>query len=120
MKYNYLEALKNDIKNYIEENEATIPTLENIEDLREHLHDVLWTADSVTGNASDSYTFNRWEAEENLCYNIDLLDEALQEYGYYANALENGAEWCDVTIRCYLLSAAIDEVLEEMKTAFFH
>lgn len=29
------------------------------------------------------------------------------------NAIEEGAEWCDVTIRCYLLGEVLREVLDE-------
>jgi hypothetical protein len=69
----------------------------------------------VTGNASGSYTFNAWKAEEYLCHNLDLLGEALAEFGCEPNYItEKGAEACDVTIRCYLLGQAISEVLSEM------
>lgn len=30
------------------------------------------------------------------------------------NPIEMGAEWCDVTIRCYLLRPCIAEVIEEL------
>ena len=30
------------------------------------------------------------------------------------NILEKGAEWCDLTIRCYLLFYTISEVVEEL------
>ena len=61
-------------------------------------------ADSVTGNASGSYTFHAWQAEENICHNFDLLSEAIEEFGGKCDVLKDGAEACDVTIRCYLLS----------------
>lgn len=72
--------------------------------------------DSVTGNASGSYTFNTWTAEEYLCHNWELLGEALTEFGCDMSYLEKGAEACDVTIRCYLLGQAISEVLDEIET----
>lgn len=28
--------------------------------------------------------------------------------------IENGAEWADVTIRCYLLSQCLDEAMDEI------
>ena len=34
------------------------------------------------------------------------------------NPIEKGAEWCDVTIRCYLLNQAISSVLEEIEDEF--
>lgn len=113
--YNYMEAVTSDVKDYIEENDIQI-TEENRDEIEDLLRDDLWTVDSVTGNGSGSYTFNAWEAEENLCHNLDLLGEALREFGCGPEyIMENGAEACDVTIRCYLLpqaiAAAIDEIL---------
>ena len=70
--------------------------------------------DSITGNASGSYTFSTWKAEENLCHNLDLLKEALQEFGSDLNYLES-PEACDVTIRCYLLGQVLQEVLDELE-----
>lgn len=71
----------------------------------------------MTGNASGSYTFNTWQAEEYLCHNMDLLEEACAEFGEdVGNAVECGAEYCDVTIRCYLLSGAISDALDELES----
>ena len=67
--YNYLETVKEDVKNYIE-NEVDFLQYNSIEDLQEKLYDDLFVEDSVTGNASGSYTFNTYEAEENLCHNL--------------------------------------------------
>lgn len=109
--YDYLENVKEDVKNYIDEN-INLKDFTR-EELEERLNDELWAEDSVTGNGSGSYTFNTWQAEENLCHNMDLLKEALEAFGSGSEYLENGAEACDVTIRCYLLGNAIAEVLEE-------
>jgi hypothetical protein len=115
MKYNYFEAVKADVLSYISEN-INLDEFDSFDDLENALNDELWVADSVTGNASGSYTVNTWQAEENLCHNWDLLVEALREFGYESvDTLNKGAEWCDVTIRCYLLGQAIAEALEEMK-----
>ena len=113
--YNYLENVKEDVKNYIEEEGLKI-TYSNREEIEEKLNDDLFCEDSVTGNASGSYTFNTWEAEENLTHNMDLLQEALEAFGCdNIDILEKGAEWADVTIRCYLLGQAISEVLDELE-----
>jgi hypothetical protein len=109
--YDYLENVKEDVKNYIDEN-INLKDFTR-EELEEKLNEDLWTEDSVTGNGSGSYTFSTYEAEENLCHNMDLLQEALNEFGCGVDYLEKGAEACDVTIRCYLLGRAIAEVLEE-------
>lgn len=118
MCYDYREAVKNDILEYIT-NEINFLDYESMEDLEEFLNDELWTEDSVTGNASGSYTFNTWEAEENICHNLDLLGEALEEFGSGASYLiDNGAEAADVTIRCYLLRECIAAALEEIADEF--
>ena len=113
--YNYRANICEDIKNYIEENSIKV-TAENKDDLYQELYDDLFISDSVTGNASGSYTFNAWIAEENICHNLDLLGEALNEFGCDATyILERGAESCDVTIRCYLLGECLQEVLDELE-----
>ena len=121
-KYNYLEAVTNDAKAAILEN-MDMWEWHNREELEENANDWLWTADEVTGNASGSYTFSTWQAEENLCHNMDELEEACDEFGKdIGEAVKHGAEYCDVTIRCYLLgqaiSAALDELEEEGKIQY--
>ena len=113
-KYNYFEAVKNAVLDYINENEIKV-TASNNEELSDSLNDDLWTNDSVTGNGSGSYFFNTWKAEEALCHNLDLLGEACEEFGSTADLLKDGAEACDVTIRCYLLPQAISEALDELE-----
>ena len=113
-KYNYFEAVKEDVKQYIEDHDVKVTT-SNREDLEQSLYDDMFISDSVTGNASGSYTFNTWQAEENLCHNLDLLKEACEEFGSTADLLKDGAEACDVTIRCYLLPQAISEALDELE-----
>ena len=115
--YDYFEAVKEDVKNYIENEidiEKALSEAGDIDNLKDNLYDDLFCNDSVTGNASGSYTFNTWQAEENLCHNMDLLKEALEGFGCGIEYLEKGAEACDVTIRCYLLSSAISEVIDEL------
>lgn len=113
--YNYMEAMTEDIKEYIK-NEITLSDFSDREELEEHLNDTLWTEDSVTGNASESYTFNAYQAEEYMCHNLDLLADACEEFGYdMGDVVKNGAEYCDVIIRCYLLGQAIAEVLDDME-----
>ena len=121
-KYNYLENVTADAKTAILEN-MDMWEWHNREELEENANDWLWAADEVTGNASGSYTFSTWQAEENLCHNMDELEEACEEFGQdIGEAVKHGAEYCDVTIRCYLLgqaiSAAIDELEEEGKIQY--
>lgn len=112
--YDYLENVKEDVRSYIEENKIVV-TSSNREEVEQELNDTLFVNDSVTGNASGSYTFSTWQAEENLCHNFELLTDALEELGYDLSYLKKGAESCDVIIRCYLLGQAISEVLDEIE-----
>lgn len=118
-KYNYLQALKEDIREYIGDNFTKEEQRELVADkdaASEKLNDDLWIADSVTGKASGSYYCNAWKAEEAIVHNLDILADALEEFGCGdVNAFKKGAEWCDVTIRCYLLSQAIAETLSELE-----
>jgi hypothetical protein len=117
-RYNYLEAMKEDIKEYIRDNYTAEEIAERLEDRGEwetELNDDLWMVDSVTGNASGSYTFSTYKAEEYIAHNLDLLAEALREFGDSTDYLEKGAEACDVTIRCYLLYDAISEALNDIE-----
>lgn len=115
-RYDYLEAVTDDVREYIREEVDLAEWKGNRDGLEEKLNDDLWTADSVTGNASGSYYCNAWRAEEALSHNWDLLAEALLEFGQDGtDVLEQGAESMDVTIRCYLLGQAIAEALDELE-----
>lgn len=126
--YNYLENVTNDVKQAILEN---IDNWEfaNREELEEIANDILWIDDSVTGNGSGSYTFNREAAKEYVTGSDDGLDtlrDAVHEFNCEHEAstsfLEGDWEYLDVTIRCYLLgqaiSAALDELEEEGKIQY--
>ena len=117
MAYNYLEELKSDVKNYIKEVASDYMDCEDIDELRENLYDNLWDEDSVTGNGSGSYTFNREEAKKYVADNLDLMVDAYKEFDSIEKLVNNLAdsdfETIDVTIRCYLLSQALDEVLDD-------
>ena len=120
--YNYYEAVKEDIENYVNE-EVNFSEFEDLEELDQYLNDTLWTNDSVTGNYSGSYTFNRVVASLYVLDNMDLLEEAAEEFGIDSadigiHFLAEDWEWFDVTIRCYLLSQCITEVLVEYADKF--
>lgn len=114
--YNYMEAVADDVRDYIENEIDLTEWKGNRDGLEEKLNDDLWVCDSVTGNASGSYYCNSWKAEEALAHNWDLLAEALTEFGQDGtDVLKKGAEAMDVTIRCYLLGQAIAEVLDDLE-----
>lgn len=116
MAYDYFEAVKADVKEWINSNIDMEDWKENREGLEEYLNDTLWMEDSVTGNASGSYTFNTWKAEENLSHNWNEIKNAAEEFFIeptVSDGYDHGAEWWDVTIRCYYLGQAISETLDE-------
>ena len=117
MAYNYLEELKSDVKNYINEVASDYMDCEDMDELRDELYDNLWDEDSVTGNGSGSYTFNREKAKEYVSDNMDLMVEAYKDLDSIESLVDDlealDFETIDVTIRCYLLSQALDEVLED-------
>ena len=113
-RYDYRRAMKEDICDYIRGGIDLDDWRGKRCELEEALNDQLWITDSVTGNASGSYFFSAWEAEEAITHNWDLLEEAMQEFGDESNPLEKGAEWCDVTIRCCLLGECIAAVLDDL------
>ena len=66
------------------------------------------------------YTFSEAKAEENLFHNWDEIITVANEFDVepYISVedYDHGAEWWDSAIRCYYLSTAISEALEEMTT----
>lgn len=113
--YDYNDAIRSDVRDYIDSEIDFSEWIDDRNGLEEKLNDDLWTVDSVTGNGSGSYWFNSWKAEEALMHNLGLLAEAIAEFGGCTDVLRDGAEACDVTIRCYLLSGAISDVLDELE-----
>ena len=120
--YDYREAMKEDIKEYLK-NDAELSSNDIIymdDNTRDSLYDDLFVNDSVTGNASGSYTFNRYKASEYVKDNMDICREALQEFCVDADTiaekfLEEEWEYFDVTIRCYLLGECLDSAIDELK-----
>ncbi len=120
--YNYIEAMKEDIKDYINENVEAGEYYDR-DNMEQNLYDDLFCEDSVTGNASGSYTFNTWKAHENIegddeayTYIRNAVDEFCIEAGTVADKfLNEDWDYFDVTIRCYLLGQAITEALDEME-----
>ncbi|WP_191993424.1 hypothetical protein [Limosilactobacillus reuteri] len=115
--YSYPENVKNDIKEYINDelDTGTFGLLvQGDEDTIEDIRDTLFNEDSVTGNMSGSYTMNTRKAEENLIGNWDLLEEAINEFDLHVNPIKKGAEWCDSLIRCYLVDWCFTEAIKEI------
>ena len=119
--YNYLDAMKEDVLTAIREN-YTLSDYENREELEERLNEDLWIDDSVTGNASGSYTFNSARAAEYIQEDgEEYVQELISEFGLDAETIANHLfdyEYWDVSIRCYLLGRAISAALDEIEDEF--
>ena len=120
--YNYYDAMRSDILDHIAWNfslEEILDKLNEPDDWKEKLNDALWIDDSVTGNASGSYTFNSAKARDYVAENDDLCREALSEFCCDAESiadhfLSGDWEYFDVTIRCYLLGQVIDSLIDDL------
>lgn len=117
--YNYYDAVKADVLDYIRE-EINLADYDCLEDLAEKLEETLWITDSVTGNASGSYTFNSYVAKGYVFDNIDLVEEMTSDFcidlsNIGRHFLQENWEWLDVLIRCYVLRSCIDDALEEIR-----
>ena len=116
-KYDYYEAVKEDVLNAIEEDDELLPREnEDRMDYEERLHDELW-ASEVTGNGDYAYYYSDEEdAIAAVMWNLDLCKEAYLDFGREDDAVEfmSSIREADVTIRCYVLSSAIDAAIDEL------
>lgn len=115
----YRDQVKEDIKEYLTQ-ENLWPTAEpgtsDYDEQHDTAYDRCWIADSVTGNASGSYTFNAWQAAENvshLLWDEDLWLLVNGDMSVKIEDIKEGPEHLDVSIRCALLLECLDDVLEE-------
>lgn len=118
--YDYLENVTADVRDYVEQEVDLSEWAGDRDGLEEKLNDDLWTCDSVTGNGSGSYTFNRVQAQIYVLDGMDELQEAVNEFGIDSETigekfLKSDWEYFDVTIRCYLLGQAIAAVLDDLE-----
>ena len=116
-KYDYEKNVSDDLRRYlIDRIEYAGWTADEAEEERDSLYDDAFVSDSVTGNASGSYYCNTWKSEEAVCHNLDLLREAMDEFGVEAETLREKfhGEWADVTIRCYVLGQVFGKVFDEV------
>jgi hypothetical protein len=116
--YNYRNVMRHDILDAIENvlyDDGSIAEASDRDELCEALNDILWDADTVTGNGSGSYTFSRDEARKCVADNLDIMVEMATEFDCKDKLLEHlmdsDFEWIDVSIRCYLLNDMIYDTL---------
>ena len=121
MTYNYEVEVKKDLENYIDEHYDIKCDFENLDasEIFDKIYDDALMSDSVTGNASGSYTFCRYQAEENLLHNIDLVYNAcIVNFGYDEAEvgklyLNEDFETLDVIVRCYVVGKVLWDLIEE-------
>ena len=116
-KYDYYDAVKEDILNAIKEDDELLPREDEDEaDYEERLTDALW-ASEVTGNGPYAYYYSDEEdAIAAVMWNLDLCKEAYLDFGMEDDAVDfmSSIREADVTIRCYVLSSAIDAAIDEL------
>ena len=119
--YNYKEQIRADVREWIEDNKEQIEGLDR-HDAYDVIYDSCWVSDSVTGNASGSYTFSRWEARQNFFNDEDseeYIDQMIED-GFTCResvgraVQESQWELLDVSIRCWLLCDAVTDVVDEI------
>ena len=115
--YDYEKAVKEDaldaLYGYDEAKE-----IEDVDDLAEFIEDKLWVDDRVTGNGSGSYTMDTDKAMAYVMDNMDLLRDAIDDFGadykeVLDKFLDGDWEYFDVVIRCYVLSMDAHDIAEE-------
>lgn len=128
-KYNYLEAVKDDVKTWLVDNSSQFEEIKDNnkidgaidwDGVKDDLNEILWNEDSITGNGSGSYTFNSKKARDyvlegdGLQYLKELVDEGWLAYESIGKDVTNyDFEGLDVSLRCYFLSQAIEEVITD-------
>ena len=113
--YSYRKAVKEDVREWIEDNNAELDY--------DTIYEGCWIDDSVTGNGSGSYTFNRNGARTNFFRDLDsedyiynMCEEGFTTTEEVGKHIVNGDwEWIDVIIRCYLLGEVVQDVIDEME-----
>lgn len=124
--YDYEEAVRSDIKDYILENydRNDLSDFDDEDDFKDCLIDILINEDGITGNASGSYYCNRYKAQEALNGNMDLLRDACEELNLSSEEvgerfLDGDFEYFDCIVRYYIVTYTnviedvVDELLEE-------
>ena len=116
-KYDYYDAVKEDvIKAICEDTELEPHEDEDRDDYAERLYDELW-ASEVTGNGDYAYYYSDEEdAIAAVMWSLDLCKEAYLDFGMEDDAVDfmSSIREADVTIRCYVLSSAIDTAIDEL------
>ena len=116
-RYNYYDAVKDDVIKAIREDTELEPREdEDRDNYQERLEDALW-ASEVTGNGPYAYYYSEEEdAIAAVMGNLDLCKETYLDFGIEDDAVDfmSSIQAADVTIRCYVLPSAIDAAIDEL------
>lgn len=121
MNYNYLEAMVEDITEWMEYNDFDLSEYTDLEEAHENLYDELWGEDDVTGNGEMGYA-TKVDYENYLCHNWDAFFEAIENFCVDMNDIieifnksdsTEFLKYCDTLIRLNTLDMAIDTALED-------
>lgn len=117
-RYNYYDAIKDDVvKAICGDTELEPREDEDLDSYAGRLEDALW-ASEVTGNGDDTcyYYSDEEDAIAAVMWNLDLCKEAYLDFGLEDDAVDfmSSIREADVTIRCYVLSSAIDAAINEL------
>ena len=119
--YSYRASVESDVREWMEDNKGEWQDV-NLGELYCFLSDRLFCEDSVTGNASGSYTMSRYIARCNVMGDEDsddIISEMVEEGildtqtlgGWYSS---QNWEAIDVVIRCHLLDEVISGIVSEI------
>ena len=115
-KYNYVEAVKENVRSYIRDNIKILEYISRDEKeeiisngvLTEYMNPLLVQANKKFADIEN------WTAEEYLCHNFDLLFKAVNVFGLdFEQTLTGQPAYADGIVRCYVVERAVSEVLDE-------
>lgn len=121
MNYNYLEAMVEDITEWMYNNNFNLNDYESFDEAREYLNDLFWDDDDIIGNGPLGYG-TKGDYESYLCHNWDAFFEAIENLYVDMNDIieifEKGdstefLKYCDTLIRLNTLDMAIETALED-------
>lgn len=116
-RYNYYDAVKDDVIKVIREDTELEPHEDEArDDYAERLYDEL-SASEVTGNGDYAYYYSDEEdAIAAVMWNLDLCKETCIDFAIEDDAVDfmSNVRAADVSIRCYVLPSAIDSAIDEL------
>lgn len=116
-RYNYYDAVKDDVIKAIHEDTELEPREdEDRIDYQQRLEDALW-ASEVTGNGPYAYYYsNEEDAITAVMWNLDLCKETYIDFAIEDDAVDfmSNVRAADVSIRCYVLPSAINSAINEL------